>query len=106
MPPTHSSVSWRKRIYLGFKQKFKIHRSADATLREMHGLARRANDWFRARGLPADYLLVVQQDIEALLHLPGLAAHVPDVPRVLHPHPLLRRDIISAARGGGGGGRQ
>jgi hypothetical protein len=54
MPPTHSSVSWRTRIYLGFKQKFKLHRSTDATLRQMHGLARRANDWFRAHGLPTD----------------------------------------------------
>ena len=90
MPPTYSSVSWRKRIYLGFKRKFQLRRSTDATLREMHGLARRANDWFRARGLPSDYLLVEQQDLEALLHLPGLAAHVPDVP---HPHPLLQGDI-------------
>jgi hypothetical protein len=88
MPPTHSSVSWRTRIYLGFKQKFKLHRSTDATLRQMHGLARRANDWFRAHGLPTDYLLVEQQDIEALLHFSpalDLAAHA--------PHPLLRGDI-------------
>ena len=46
MPPTHSSVSWHKRIYLGLK----LHRSTDATLREMHGLARR-NDCFRTRTL-------------------------------------------------------
>jgi len=54
MPPTLSSVSQRKRIYLGFKQKFKLHRSTDATLREMHGLARCAYNWFRTSGLPTD----------------------------------------------------
>jgi hypothetical protein len=90
-PPMYSSVSWRQQIYLGFKHKLQLQRSTDATLRDIHALVRRANDWFRAARLPSDYLLVEQRDIETLLdlHSPVAATTTPS----LHAPPVAQRDI-------------